>query len=88
MSDPVSKSEIEDVLASIRRLVSVDDRAAQSSAAHAPMREEDKLILTPSQRVDERGSHAEDVLEFVDGDVEPPEQRDDELLVPAPRLRI
>ncbi len=50
MSDPVTNVEIEDVLSSIRRLVSADDRpekeAIQENAAA------DKLVLTPALRVD------------------------------------
>ena len=52
MSDPVTNAEIEDVLSSIRRLVSTDDRE-QSDAPKAVSDEQDKLVLTPSQRVDE-----------------------------------
>ena len=51
MSDPVTKMEIEDVLSSIRRLVSSghqDRNAAMPKAMH-----EDRLVLTPSLRVDE-----------------------------------
>ncbi len=51
MSDPVTNVEIEDVLSSIRRLVSTEDRPGKSgadAAASAP----DKLVLTPSLRVD------------------------------------
>ena len=52
MSDPVTNSEIEDVLSSIRRLVSTDDRPAKAHASDKAV-EEDKLVLTPSLRVDE-----------------------------------
>ena len=52
MSDPVTNAEIEDVLSSIRRLVSTDDRG-KTGAAKAVSNEQDKLVLTPSQRVDE-----------------------------------
>ncbi len=51
MSDPVTKMEIEDVLSSIRRLVSnghQDRNATLPRALH-----EDRLVLTPSLRVDE-----------------------------------
>lgn len=50
MSDPVTHAEIEDVLSSIRRLVSDDSRsgpAAQEPAA--------RLVLTPALRVQEDG---------------------------------
>ena len=50
MSDPVTNVEIEDVLSSIRRLVSTDDRAdAQPQIAAEPVPE--KLVLTPALRV-------------------------------------
>jgi hypothetical protein len=52
MSDPVTNAEIEDVLSSIRRLVSTDDREKTHAAETVPS-EQDKLVLTPSQRVDE-----------------------------------
>lgn len=47
MSEPLSSTEIEDVLSSIRRLVSDDTRPAPKPAAAAG----DKLILTPALRV-------------------------------------
>jgi hypothetical protein len=52
MSDPVTNAEIEDVLSSIRRLVSTDERE-KSAAPKAVPDEQDKLVLTPSQRVDD-----------------------------------
>lgn len=57
MSDPVTNVEIEDVLSSIRRLVSADDRGqAQRHDEQQPTRQqrEAKLVLTPAQRVDEQ----------------------------------
>lgn len=54
MSDPVTNVEIEDVLASIRRLVSHEGRshgAAASEQGAAPSVEEGRLVLTPAQRV-------------------------------------
>ncbi len=57
MSDPVTNVEIEDVLSSIRRLVSSDERPKSVTpprAAPAPARvEPDRLVLTPSLRVDD-----------------------------------
>lgn len=51
MSEPLSSTEIEDVLSSIRRLVSDDIRpAVRVQAAVAPVAG-DKLILTPALRV-------------------------------------
>lgn len=58
MSDPVTNAQIEDVLSSIRRLVSEDTRqnlrpshAERASARPSPMG--DKLVLTPALRVAE-----------------------------------
>lgn len=59
MSEPLTSSEIEDVLSSIRRLVSDDIRPMGRSAPPAPAvpaapvvaRVEDKLLLTPAFRV-------------------------------------
>lgn len=48
MSEPLSSTEIEDVLSSIRRLVSDDMRPPLRAAMAAPG---DKLILTPALRV-------------------------------------
>ncbi|NEY89357.1 TIR domain-containing protein [Tabrizicola oligotrophica] len=52
MSEPLSSSDIEDVLSSIRRLVSEDMRpVAASGAAPAGAGERGKLLLTPALRV-------------------------------------
>lgn len=57
MSDPVTQAEIEDVLSSIRRLVSEDGRTAP---APTPIRETPKpttrLVLTPALRVSEEAT--------------------------------
>jgi len=59
MSDPVTNVEIEDVLSSIRRLVSSEERplkaedVAPESDAQTPTPEADKLVLTPFFRVDD-----------------------------------
>ncbi|ANT59547.1 hypothetical protein AYJ57_03700 [Salipiger sp. CCB-MM3] len=50
MSDPVTNVEIEDVLSSIRRLVSEDSRAPQPQAETRPAAPE-RLVLTPALRV-------------------------------------
>lgn len=52
MSDPVPNMEIEDVLSSIRRLVSTGDRLTSTSAS-AQEATSDKLVLTPALRVDD-----------------------------------
>lgn len=52
MSEPMSSNEIEDVLSSIRRLVSEDLRpAATGRPPHADPVGSDKLLLTPALRV-------------------------------------
>lgn len=48
MSDPVTNAEVEDVLSSIRRLVSEDKRPAQAAK---PQTANDRLVLTPALRV-------------------------------------
>jgi hypothetical protein len=55
MSDPVTNLDIEDVLSSIRRLVSEGDRApAQSTVKREPaMKPVERLVLTPAQRINE-----------------------------------
>lgn len=49
MSDAVSNAEVEDVLSSIRRLVSEDRRPVSKVTKSSPS--EEKLVLTPSLRV-------------------------------------
>ncbi|MCB1365775.1 MAG: hypothetical protein KDK02_16785 [Rhodobacteraceae bacterium] len=51
MSDPVSKTEIEDVLSSIRRLVSEESWTEPRRAAPPEKVEHGRLVLTPSLRV-------------------------------------
>lgn len=55
MSDPVSNVEIEDVLSSIRRLVSAEERddSAGEERAESRRAEASRLVLTPAQRVDD-----------------------------------
>ena len=48
MSDSMSKTEIEDVLSSIRRLVTEDDRPLQQPSSPSS----DKLVLTPALRIE------------------------------------
>jgi len=52
MSDPVTNAEIEDVLSSIRRLVSSGDRDKSPVQVGARTESTDKLVLTPALRVD------------------------------------
>lgn len=53
MSDPVSTVEIEDVLSSIRRLVSEEGRSAVSADRFVEPKKADRLVLTPALRVTE-----------------------------------
>lgn len=62
MSDPVTNVQIEDVLSSIRRLVSTDDRSTKEQASdpkETPEQASDALVLTPSLRVsgDQKSDH-------------------------------
>jgi len=66
MSDPVKNAEVEDVLSSIRRLVSEEKRPLQAAApepepAPEPAPVSDRLVLTPALRVEEK--EAEQVAE-------------------------
>ena len=56
MSEPVTNAEVEDVLSSIRRLVSEDKRPLQ--APRAAPQANDKLVLTPALRVAEQAPSA------------------------------
>lgn len=60
MSEPVKNAEIEDVLSSIRRLVTDGGREAEVSAVPAqapePVRDADKLVLTDALRIEETQS--------------------------------
>lgn len=53
MSDPVTKTEIEDVLSSIRRLVSEESRMEPRRVSLREPAEHDRLVLTPALRVAE-----------------------------------
>ncbi len=53
MSDPVSNVEIEDVLSSIRRLVSEETRTGQRPNREQPAALDGRLVLTPALRVAE-----------------------------------
>ena len=76
MTDPVTNVEIEDVLSSIRRLVSEKGRAdAPVDAAPRAAAPTDRLVLTPALRVAEPVDEAEedkgdtDTEEFVAEDL-------------------
>ncbi len=69
MSDPVTNVQIEDVLSSIRRLVSTNDRPeaeAEGKQDDAP----EKLVLTPSLRVTESDYPADNGAETQDDTAE------------------
>ncbi len=68
MSDPVTNVEIEDVLASIRKLVSTSDRvepdrASAPEAGAAENEPAERLVLTPALRVAETDAASEDAAE-------------------------
>ena len=52
MSDPVTNVEVEDVLSSIRRLVSDDNRPSMKTATPVKL-SPDRLVLTPALRVED-----------------------------------
>lgn len=60
MSEPVQNPGIEDVLSSIRRLVSEDTRGGDAARTSASVSfQPDRLVLTPAQRVPETTGAAE-----------------------------
>lgn len=63
MSDPVTNVQIEDVLSSIRRLVSEESRTEARQETAKPAPSSDRLVLTPALRV------AEPIDEMPDTDV-------------------
>jgi hypothetical protein len=67
MSDPVTKIEIEDVLSSIRRLVSEENQPELHKTRAAPPDESDRLVLTPALRV----ADAPDAPDFPPQDADP-----------------
>lgn len=69
MSEPVTNSEIEDVLSSIRRLVSEEDRKPSATGAENEA-DADRLVLTPALRVAEAETAA--AAEPTVGEIEQP----------------
>lgn len=61
MSEPVSKAEIEDVLSSIRRLVS--ENTGPIRREKTPEKGTERLVLTPAFRIDEESGEADDSAE-------------------------
>ena len=55
MAEPLSSNEIEDVLSSIRRLVAQDLKPADRAKLAAVADISQKLVLTPENRVEDRG---------------------------------
>lgn len=84
MSDPVKSVEVEDVLSSIRRLVS-EDRPAVEAAVQAPVTQ-DRLVLTPALRVMDTSETSQDsdpvaslsTVQTDDGDTAPAQNGNDE----------
>lgn len=62
MSDPVTNVEVEDVLSSIRRLVSDDNRPSMKPATPVKL-SPDRLVLTPALRVEDDQDEDEAVVE-------------------------
>ena len=62
MSDPVTNVEVEDVLSSIRRLVSDDNRPSMKTATPVKL-SPDRLVLTPALRVEDDQDEDEAVVE-------------------------
>ena len=62
MSDPVTNVEVEDVLSSIRRLVSDDYRPSMKTATPVTL-SPDRLVLTPALRVEDDQDEDEAVVE-------------------------
>ena len=62
MSDPVKNVEVEDVLSSIRRLVSDDNRPSMKTATPVKL-SPDRLVLTPALRVEDDQDEDEAVVE-------------------------
>ncbi len=63
MSDPVPNVDIEDVLSSIRKLVSQDGRGEGKPVETAEESGPDRLVLTPAHRVIERPEDASETAE-------------------------
>lgn len=75
MSDPMTNRDVEDVLASIRRLVSDDARTGSAPVQRPPS---DRLVLTPSLRVtDEQDAAVDDVHGDAEIDVSEAEDAED-----------
>ncbi len=77
MSDPVTNAEVEDVLSSIRRLVSDENRPGSATKAAA---QHERLVLTQALRVapDESDDTSSTLDTFVLRDAIVPEDRDNE----------
>lgn len=83
MSDPVTNAEVEDVLSSIRRLVSEDKRPMPAPKPKAEQKLEpvsDRLVLTPALRVAEEPAAVEPAAPAA----QPPAPADDPAVDPAP----
>jgi len=63
MTDPVTNAEIEDVLSSIRRLVSEDTRSILRERKIEKVEPSNRLVLTPALRVADMPEHDQDASE-------------------------
>ncbi len=80
MSDPAKPAEIEDVLSSIRRLVTEDNRTKPSVVRPARLGLTDRLVLTPADRVEAKPELAPPVQDTPSE----PESRTDDATADAP----
>lgn len=74
MSDSGTNVDIEDVLSSIRRLVSTDEHeeGAENQEDSAVLKDDGKLVLTPAHRVDD--ASGQDVPDATGGTAEPAQE--------------
>lgn len=82
MSEPVKTAEIEDVLSSIRRLVSDDHREAAPRANDPPDSAPERLVLTEALRVADPETRSDEIEEAKQAKIEP------FLLQPAPSVPV
>lgn len=92
MSDPIANAEIEDVLSSIRRLVSAEERGERPGRPQPNNRKNPsaKLVLTPAHRVDDaQPEDAEDAaLDMDQGHVGEGEEAGTEIDLPEPDMSL
>ena len=85
MSDPVTNAEVEDVLSSIRRLVSEDKRPLQAPKPPAPA-EPERLVLTAAQRIEDEEEIPSDTLDLISKQLSEELAVQEEERAPAPEV--